>query len=77
MSLKIALAFAGFAALVGVGFGYFLRWIISLGQRGSLELRIKQMELHAKEEAKRIVEEATIKAEEAGSVVGSAIYQTL
>lgn len=55
---------SGLAALVGVGFGYFLRWIISLGQRGSVELRIKQMELHAREEAKRITEEAESKAEE-------------
>lgn len=64
ISLKIAVLLAGFAALVGIGFGYFLRWIISLGQRGSVELRIKQMELHAREEAKRITEEAQIKAEE-------------
>jgi vacuolar-type H+-ATPase subunit H len=64
MSLKLALLLAGLTSLVGVGFGYFLRWIISLGQRGSVELRIKQMELHAKEEAKKIVEEATAKAEE-------------
>jgi len=64
MSLKLAILLAGLAALVGVGFGYFLRWIISLGQRGSVELRIKQMELHAREEAKKIVEEATTKAEE-------------
>jgi ribonuclease Y len=64
MSLKIAMIFAGLAAFVGVGFGYFLRWIISLGQRGSVELRIKQMELHAREEAKKITEEAQNKAEE-------------
>lgn len=64
MSLKLAMLFAGLAALVGVGFGYFLRWIISLGQRGSVELRIKQMELHAREEAKKITEEAESKAEE-------------
>lgn len=64
MSLKLAVLLAGLAALVGVGFGYFLRWIISLGQRGSVELRIKQMELHAREEAKKIIEEATAKAEE-------------
>lgn len=64
MSLKLAVLLAGLAALIGVGFGYFLRWIISLGQRGSVELRIKQMELHAREEAKKIVEEATTKAEE-------------
>lgn len=55
---------SGFSALVGVGFGYFLRWIISLGQRGSVELRIKQMELHAREEAKKITEEAENKAQE-------------
>ena len=64
MSLKLVILLAGFSALVGIAFGYFLRWIISLGQRGSVELRIKQMELHAKEEAKKIVEEAEIKAEE-------------
>lgn len=64
MSLKLAVLLAGFASLVGIAFGYFLRWIISLGQRGSVELRIKQMELHAKEEAKKIIEEATLKAEE-------------
>lgn len=64
MSLKIAMLLSGFSALIGIGFGYFLRWIISLGQRGSVELRIKQMELHAREEAKKIVEEAETKAEE-------------
>lgn len=64
MSLKLAILLSGFAALVGVGFGYFLRWIISLGQRGSVELRIRQMELHAREEAKKIIEEAEAKAEE-------------
>ncbi len=64
LSLKLAILLSGLAALLGVAFGYFLRWIISLGQRGSVELRIKQMELHAKEEAKKIIEEATTKAEE-------------
>lgn len=64
MSLKLTMFLAGFASLIGIGFGYFLRWIISLGQKGSVELRIKQMELHAREEAKRIVEEAESKAEQ-------------
>jgi ribonucrease Y len=64
MSLKLAILLSGLAAFVGVAFGYFLRWIISLGQRGSVELRIKQMELHAREEAKKITEEAENKAEE-------------
>src|SRR3989344_3581898 len=57
MSLKLAMLLAALAAFVGVGFGYFLRWIISLGQRGSVEPRIKQMELHASEEAEKKAEE--------------------
>jgi ribonuclease Y len=64
MSLKIAMLLAGLSAFIGVGFGYFLRWIISLGQRGSVELRIKQMELSAREEAKKIIEDAESRVEE-------------
>jgi len=51
------------ATAFGVGFGYFLRWIVSLGKRGSMELQIKQMMLEAKEDAKRITEDAEKKAE--------------
>jgi len=64
MSIKLALFLAGAAGLVGIGFGYFLRFIISLGKRGSMELEIKQMTLSAKEEAQKIIEEADKKAEE-------------
>ncbi len=63
MSVKIALLFAGFASLVGVAFGYFLRWIVSLGKKGSVELQIKQMMLEAREDAKKIVKEAEEKLE--------------
>tara|TARA_B100000745_G_scaffold236063_1_gene159248 strand:+ start:4265 stop:5773 length:1509 start_codon:yes stop_codon:yes gene_type:complete len=51
------------AAVFGTAFGYFLRWIVSLGKRGSMELQIKQMMLEAKEDAKRITEGAEKKAE--------------
>lgn len=50
------------AGLGGTIFGYFLRWIISLGKRGSMELKIKQMMLSAKEESGKIVEQADAKA---------------
>lgn len=50
-------------AAIGAGFGYFLRWIVSLGQRGSMELQIKQMMLEAKEDAERITQDAKRKAE--------------
>lgn len=52
------------ALAAGVGVGYYLRLIISLGKKGSMELEIKQMMLGAKEEAQKVVDEAKKKAEE-------------
>ncbi len=52
------------AASAGIAFGYFLRWIISLGKKGSMELDIKQTMLEAKEETAKIITEAEEKAEE-------------
>lgn len=51
------------AALVGALLGYYLRILVSKGQRGSMELEIKQMMVDAKEEAQRILDEAKNKAE--------------
>jgi ribonuclease Y len=64
MSTTTILLLAGAAGLVGIAIGYFLRLIISLGKRGSMELEIKGMMLQAKEEAKKIVLEAENKAVE-------------
>ncbi len=63
MSLKVILMLLLLAAAAGTAFGYFLRWIVSLGKRGSMELQIKQMMLEAKEDAKRITEDAEKKAD--------------
>jgi ribonucrease Y len=63
MSLKLALLLALLAASAGIGFGYLLRLIISLGKKGSMELDIKQMELRAKEEAQRVILDAEARAE--------------
>ena len=64
MDIKIALTLGGvMAILVGVALGYLLRWFISVSQRGSVELEIKQVLFSAKEEAQRIIEEADKKAE--------------
>lgn len=63
MELIIIIVFIIVAAIAGAIFGYFLRWIISLGKKGSMELKIKQMMLEAKDEAQRITEEAESKAE--------------
>lgn len=64
MSIKLILALLAVSGLSGIAFGYFLRWIISLGKRGSMELEIKQMMLDAQEKAKKITEEAEHKGRE-------------
>ncbi|MGM0628901.1 MAG: ribonuclease Y [Patescibacteria group bacterium] len=64
METQIVLLLLAAALVIGVSFGYFLRWIISMGKRGSMELKIKQMMLEARDEAKKIVAEAEKKAEE-------------
>ncbi len=51
------------ALALGTGIGYYLRLIISLGKKGSMELEIKQMTLGAKEEAQKILDEAKKKAD--------------
>jgi len=64
MSLKLVLALLALSGISGVAFGYFLRWIISLGKKGSMELEIKQMMLSAQEKAQKITEDAEARAKE-------------
>lgn len=63
MSLKLAFLLAGAVALAGVAFGYYLRLIISLGKKGSMELEIKQKMLEAEEASKKIITEAESKSD--------------
>lgn len=65
MSLKIVALIAGAAGILGLSLGYYLRLIISLGKKGSMELEIKEKELAAKEEAKKI----TLRAQEEASKI--------
>ena len=58
MSLKIILLLLALAGIAGIAIGYFLRLIISLGKRGSMELEIRKMMLDAEERSKKIIEEA-------------------
>ncbi|TSD03208.1 MAG: uncharacterized protein Athens071416_269 [Parcubacteria group bacterium Athens0714_16] len=62
MSLKIVMLLAGLTGLIGIALGYVLRWILTIGKRGSMELEIKKMMLEAKEEAKKITSEAEKKS---------------
>ncbi len=62
MSLKLVALLLSIAGIAGLAIGYYLRLIISLGKKGSMELEIKEMLLTAKEEAKKITTEAETKA---------------
>lgn len=64
MSLKIFILLAGIVGLVGIAIGYFLRLIISLGKKGSVELEIRNMMLEAEEKAKKVVIDAETKSVE-------------
>src|SRR3989344_797512 len=75
MSLKIAFALAALAGVIGIGFGYFLRWIISLGKRGSMELEIKQIMLNAEVRAQKVTEEAEGRAREKEGKVTSELKE--
>jgi ribonucrease Y len=63
MSLTIIILIGAGVLLLGVGIGYYLRLIIALGKRRSIEIDIKQMMVAAKEEAQKITDEAKKKAE--------------
>jgi ribonuclease Y len=64
MSLTIIILIGAGVLLLGVGIGYYLRLIIALGKRRSIEIDIKQMMVAAKEEAQKITDEAKKKSEE-------------
>ena len=63
MSLKLVILFAGVVGLAGLAAGYYLRFLISLGKQGSMELTVKHMELKAQEDAKKVVVEAEKKGQ--------------
>jgi ribonucrease Y len=63
LSLKLTLALLAVAGIAGVAIGYYLRLIISLGKRGSMELQIRKMQLDAEEKVKNILEEAETEAQ--------------
>src|SRR3954464_6899383 len=63
MSIQLGLSLLALSGLAGIALGYVLRLLIALGQRGSLELEIKQQMLEAKERAGKVLAEAELRAE--------------
>jgi ribonucrease Y len=58
MTTSFALLLAVSASLVSIVIGYFLRHLVALAQKGSIELEVKDLLLQAKEEAAQIKEKA-------------------
>lgn len=54
----------GVVGLGGVIFGYFLKLLLTLAQKGSMELKIKQSFLEAKDKAQKIINDAETEASE-------------
>ncbi len=61
-SLQILVLFTALAGLGGVVLGYFIRWALTFGKKGSAELKIQQMVLDAEKDAKKVISEAEHKA---------------
>ncbi|MGB8815914.1 MAG: ribonuclease Y [Minisyncoccia bacterium] len=62
MSLKIVFLLVSVAGLLGIAIGYFLRIVISLGKKGSVELEVRSLMVKAEEGAKKIILEAESKS---------------
>lgn len=52
-----------FALFLGIGAGYFVRYLHAQGKKNSIEIQIKEREIKAEKEALTIIEEAEAKAE--------------
>ena len=62
MSLKEVILLASAAGVVGIVLGYYLRFIIALGKKRSIELELKEAKITAEGAAKKIILEAEHKA---------------
>ncbi|MEQ1813824.1 MAG: Rnase Y domain-containing protein, partial [Candidatus Nitrotoga sp.] len=51
------------SGVFGIILGYVLRWAMTAGKRGSIEIEVKQLLLTAKEDAQKITQDAEKKAE--------------
>lgn len=64
MSPQLLIIVATLVVVVSIVAGYYLRLVVSLGKRGTIEVEVKEMLLKAKEEAKRVTLDAENKAVE-------------
>jgi len=63
MNLTTFILWSGVIGLGGIVVGYLLRWLVIAAQKGSMEIKIKQALLEAKDKAQAIVSEAEKEAD--------------
>jgi ribonuclease Y len=65
MDFTMVIAIGVGSGIFGLIAGYVIRWALTVGKKGSVDLEVKQILLTAKEEAQRITQEAEKKADRA------------
>ncbi len=63
MEFTMVIAIGVGSGIFGLIAGYVIRWALTMGKRGSIEIEVKQMMLSAKEDAQKIIQESEKKAE--------------
>jgi ribonucrease Y len=63
MDFTMVIAIGVGSGIFGAIAGYTIRWALTLGKKGSVELEVKQLLLSAKEDAQKILQEAEKKSE--------------
>lgn len=63
MDFTTVIAIGAGSGIFGLIAGYTIRWALTLGKKGSVELEVKQILLSAKEDAQKIIQESEKKTE--------------
>lgn len=63
MDFTMVIAIGVGSGIFGLIAGYVIRWALTVGKKGSIELEVKQLMLSAKEEAQKIIQEGERKSE--------------
>ena len=62
IEFTMVIAIGAASGIFGLIAGYVIRWALTMGKKGSIEIEVKQMLLSAKEEAQKIIQESEKKA---------------
>ncbi len=63
MDVTVVIAIGVGSGIFGLIAGYVIRWALTVGKKGSIEIEVKQLLLSAKEDAQKIIQESEKKAE--------------